>query len=125
MKKTMTTYDIANELIDDENANWSRAGAFALAEHLEEYEEITGYELEFDHVAIRCDFSEYKSILAFADEYFGGDNRQAADALGLEIAISGDEFEEEDWEVENAVRDYIEGRGMLIEFDGGVIVSSF
>ena len=121
----MTTYDIANELIDDENANWSRAGAFALAEHLEEYEEITGYELEFDHVAIRCDFSEYKSILAFADEYFGGDNRQAADALGLEIAISGDEFEEEDWEVENAVRDYIEGRGMLIEFDGGVIVSSF
>ena len=121
----MTTYDIAHELIDDENANWSRAGAFALAEYLEQYEEETGEEMDFDHIAIRCDFSEYESILAFADEYFGGDNRRAADALGLEIAISGDEFEEEDWEVENAVRDYIEGRGTLIEFEGGIIVSSF
>jgi hypothetical protein len=125
MKKTLTTYEIAHELLQDDNAAWTRAGAFALAEHLEQYEEETGEEMEFDHVAIRCDFSEYKSLLAFADEYFGGDNRQAADALGLEIAISGDEFEEEDWEVENAVRDYIEGRGTLIEFDGGVIVSSF
>jgi hypothetical protein len=125
MKKTLTTSEIAHELIDDGNSNWSRAGAFALAEHLEQYEEETGEEMEFDHVAIRCDFSEYKSLLDFADEYFGGDNRQAADALGLEIAISGDEFEEEEWEVENAVRDYIEGRGTLIEFDGGIIVSSF
>jgi hypothetical protein len=125
MKKTLTQYDIAHELLQDDNAAWTRAGAFALAEHLEQYEEETGEEMEFDHVAIRCDFSEYKSILAFADEYFGGDNRQAADALGLEIAISGDEFEEEDWEVENAVRDYIEGRGQLIEFEGGIIVSSF
>jgi hypothetical protein len=125
MKKTLTNYEIAHELLQDDNAGWTRAGAFALAEYLEEYEESTGEEMEFDHVAIRCDFSEYKSILAFADEYFGGDNRQAADALGLEIAISGDEFEEEDWEVENAVRDYIEGRGTLIEFDGGIIVSSF
>ena len=125
MKKTLTQYDIAHELLRDDNAAWTRAGAFALAEYLEQYEEETGEEMEFDHVAIRCDFSEYKSIIAFADEYFGGDNRQAADALGLEIAICGDEFEEEDWEVENAVRDYIEGRGTLIEFDGGVIVSSF
>ena len=121
----MTTSEIAHELIDDENANWSRAGAFALAEYLEELEESTGEEMEFDHVAIRCDFSEYKSLSAFADEYFGGDNRQAADTLGLEIAMSGDEFEEEEWEVENAVRDYIEDHGTLIEFDGGIIVSSF
>ena len=118
----MTTSDIAHELIDDENANWSRAGAYALAEYLDKN---MPEDAEFDHVAIRCDFSEYKSLLTFADEYFGGDNRQAADALGLEIAMSGDEFEEEEWEVENAVRDYIEGHGTLIEFEGGIIVSSF
>lgn len=125
MKQTMTTYDIADALFNDENANWSRAGAFALAEYLEELEESTGEEMEFDRVAIRCDFSEYKSLLDFADEYFGGDNRQAADALGLEIAMSGDEFEEDEEEIENAVRDYIENNGTLIEFDGGIIVSSF
>jgi hypothetical protein len=39
--------------------------------------------------------------------------------------MSGDEFEEEEWEAENAVRDYIENHGTLIEFDGGIIVSSF
>ena len=125
MKQTMTTHDIADALFNDENANWSRAGAFALAEYLEELEESTGEEMEFDRVAIRCDFSEYKSLLDFADEYFGGDNRQASDALGLEIAMSGDEFEEDEEEIENAVRDYIENNGTLIEFDGGIIVSSF
>ena len=118
----MTTYDIADALCNDENANWSRAGAYSLAEYLDEN---MPEDAEFDHVAIRCDFSEYKSLMDWADEYFGGDNRKAADALGLEIAMSGDEFEEEEWEVENAVREYIEDHGTLIEFDGGIIVSSF
>jgi flavin-dependent dehydrogenase len=124
MKKTMNTSEIAHELIDDGNANWSRAGAFALAQYLEELEESTGEEMEFDHVAIRCEWSEYDSLLAFAEDYFA-DHKQAADALGLEVAMSGDEFEEEEWEVENAVREYIEDHGTLIEFDFGIIVSSF
>ena len=71
MKQTMTTYDIADELRRDENANWSPAGALALAEYLEELEADTGEEMEFDRVAIRCDFSEYKSLREWAEEYFG------------------------------------------------------
>ena len=121
----MTTSDIAHELIDDGNANWSRAGAFALAQYLEELEESTGEEMEFDHVAIRCEWGEHASLMDWADDYFGGDNRKAADALGLEVAMSGDEFEEEEWEVENAAREYIEGHGAMLEFDFGIIVSSF
>lgn len=62
MKKTLTTYDIADALYADENANWSRAGAFALAEWLEEMEESTGAETELDVVAIRCDFAEHDSL---------------------------------------------------------------
>jgi hypothetical protein len=124
MKKTLTAYEIAHELIDDENANWSRAGALALAEYLEEIEDGTGEEMEFDHVAIRCDFSEYDSLLAFAEDYFA-DHKQAADDLGLNVAMTGDEFEETEEEVEEAVREYIERKGTLIEFDGGIIVSSF
>jgi hypothetical protein len=124
MKQSMTTYDIADALFSDENANWSRAGAFALAEYLEEYEESAGEQIEFDRVAIRCDFSEYKDLTAFADEYFA-DIHQAADALGLEISMSGDEFEEEEEEVENAIREFIQDRGALIEFEGGIITLSF
>ena len=48
MKKILNTYDIANELLADENADWSRAGAFALAEYLEDLEEDTGEEMELD-----------------------------------------------------------------------------
>ena len=125
MKKTMTTYDIAHELTDDKNANWSRAGAFALAEYLEECEEETGEEMELDIVAVRCDFSEYDSLLAFAEGYFA-DYKQAADALDLNIAMSGDEFEEDQDHIEDAITEFINQQGgQVIEFDGGVIVSSF
>lgn len=121
MKQILTTYDIADALSTDENANWSRAGACALAGFLDEN---MPEDAEFNRVDIRCDWSEYDSLLAFAEDYFT-DYGQAADALGLNIAMSGDEFEETEEEVEEAVREYIEGNGVLIEFDGGVIVSSF
>ncbi len=124
MKTTLTPYQAADILASDENSSFTRAGAFALVEYLEELEESTGEEMEFDHVAIRCDWSEYDSLLAFAEDYFA-DHKQAADALGLNVAMIGDEFEETEEEIGEAVREYIEGNGMLIEFDGGVIVSSF
>ena len=41
-----------------------------MAEYLEEYEESTGQEMELDVVAIRCDFSEYSSLQAWAEDYF-------------------------------------------------------
>jgi hypothetical protein len=118
MKKTMTTSDIAHELINDENANWSRAGAFALAEYLEELEESTGEEMEFDRVAIRCDFGEYASLEDFRSEFFA-DDKQAREAIGAEAGGEDDE------ELDTLTAEYIRDRGTLIEFDGGVIVSNF
>ena len=109
MKKTLTTYDIAHELLQDENAAWTRAGAFALAEHLEEYEDSTGETLELDVVAIRCDFSEYVSLEDWAVDY------------GLEEDSLDDAHEER----EDNIRAFIQDNGQLIEFDGGIIVSSF
>lgn len=104
MKKTLTTYDIAHELLQDENAAWTRAGAFALAEHLEQYEEEIGEELELDVVAIRCDFSEHSSLEDWANGY------------GLDAAHE---------EREDNIRSFIQDNGQLIEFEGGIIVSSF
>jgi len=116
MKKTLTTYDITNELINDRNAGWSRAGAFALAEYLEEYEESTGEELELDVVTIRGDFSEYSSLQDWAHDYFSN----AKEEMGFDESqdIDEEEFDER-------IREYIQENGQLIEFKGGIIVSSF
>jgi hypothetical protein len=115
MKTTLSTSDIAHALKSDENANWSWNGARALAEYLEEYEESTGEELELDVVAIRCDFSQYDSLESWAEDYFGGLER-----MNEEIGIFGNSDE-----LDNKIREYIQDNGTLIEFEGGIIVSSF
>lgn len=117
MKTILSTYEAADILLNDENANWSRSGALALVEYLKELEEDTGEEIEFDRVAIRCDFSEYSGLNDWAVEYFGG-ALEMAEAIGLEDC-------DDDEEMEEAIRSYIQDHGTLIEFDGGVIVSSF
>ena len=114
MKTTLTTSDIVNALITDKHARWSYAGAFALAEHLEQYEADCGIEMELDVVAIRCEYSEYDSALGWAEDYFG------VDTLVERIPDDIDSDEEEAW-----CRDYIQEHGQLIEFSGGVIVSNF
>ena len=61
MKETLTTGNAARRLHEDENAGWSYAGARALVEYLEELEDETGEEIEFDVVALRCEYAEYGS----------------------------------------------------------------
>ena len=114
MKNTLSTYEIAEALIKDENANWSRAGAFALAEYLEEYEESTGEELELDVIALRCEFTEFESVEDWADCHFSDDQLEEL----LEDAETMDE-------AHDILTEYVEERGTLIRFDGGVIVSQF
>ena len=116
MKMTLHTDHAADLLRADQNANWSHRGARALIEYMEELEEDTGEEIEFDAVAIRCDFSEYESLQTWAHEYFSN----AWEELGFDESeeIESDEFDEK-------IREHIQENGTLIEFEGGVIVSSF
>jgi hypothetical protein len=116
MKMILNTYQIADALKNDTCARWSYNGSLALAEYLEEYEESTGEEIELDTCAIRCDFSEYSSLLDWAHNYFSN----ALEELGF------DETEENnEEEVDFKIREYIQDHGQLIEFKGGIIVSSF
>ena len=108
MKITLNTNDIVNHLLRDTNAKWSRDGAYALAEHLEEMEELTGEEMELDVVAIRCDFSEYPTAAEAAEEY----------------GWAPDETEYDDAN-EAAALDWLSDRTSVISFDGGVIISQF
>ena len=101
---TLSTYDIANRLLQDSNACWSRPGALALAEYLESIEDDTGEQMELDVVAIRCDFSEFSSAVeAYNDMSTGGDNLTEDD--------------------EEKALEWLRDNGSVIEFDGGVIVS--
>ena len=126
MKKTLSTYEIADLLIEDDNANWSRAGAFALADHLEEIEADSGQEMELDVVAIRCDFAEYSSLTAWGEEYFGGWN-ELCDEFGDDYCgpLEDETPEEYAERFDDAIRAHIQDSGTLIEFEGGIIVSSF
>ena len=120
MKNTLTTYEIAEKLIADENANWSRAGAFALAEYLEQYEEECEIELELDVVALRCDYSEFNSLQDWLTEYYGFDLQTSLGHAGIDLDDS-----DGDSEIGELIQSHIQDHGHLIEFSGGIIVSSF
>ena len=124
MKTTLSTSDIARALKSDYNAAWTWGGAKALAEYLEEMENALGEEMELDVCVIRCDFSEYGSLEDWAVEYFSN-SKQASDAMGLELDMDGETWTGDKEEIQDAIRSYIRDKGTLIEFDGGVIVSSF
>jgi len=69
MKTEMTTYECAKALTHDEYASWTRSGAFALVEYLEQMEEDCGTQIEFDPVALRCKYSEYDTAIEAAKAY--------------------------------------------------------
>jgi len=114
MIKRLSTHDVARELSDDANSGFSYDGALALAEYLEELEEDMGDSIEFDRVAIRCDFSEYESLQEWAQDYFA----DYVERLCIDKDMDDDDIDDE-------IRNYIHDHGQLIEFDDGIIVSSF
>lgn len=118
MKETINKYEIADRLSQDRNSSFTYSGAMALAEYLEDLEEDLGEELEFCKVAIRCDFSQYESLIDWATDYFS----QWRSDLSIDEDLEEDENLEE---IEEIIREYIQDHGTLIEFDDGIIVSSF
>jgi hypothetical protein len=108
MKLTLTTSAAVELLKVDQYARWSRAGARALVEHLEQLEEDCGTEIEFDAVAIRCDYSEYDNAT------------EAAKDQGFDVE---NDWSEEDTEAE--ALDWLCDRTEVITFPEGIIIRSF
>ena len=113
MKATLSTSQAADLLKADTNARWSCSGARALVEYLEELESDTGTEIEFDAVAIRCDYSEYDSAL------------QAADDQGYEPNPNLGEEKQSEEDKEADALSWLQDHTQVIEFEGGVIIASF
>ena len=105
MIDTLNTYQIADRLFRDENAGFSYNGAKALAEYLDTEENAM---MEFDSVAIRCEWSEYTSAVAAWQEYdpscqsSGDEDEDEAEALAL-----------------------LQDKTTVISFDGGIIIAQF
>ena len=90
MFETLTTMQVVDRLLADDCAAWTRAGAWALAEYLESLEDEAP--VEFDRVAIRCEYSEYGSACAAAAELLGGawgDDAEAVIALERHTTVIG------------------------------------
>jgi len=109
MKRAMTTREIGHDLLNDEYAGWTYNGAMALAEYLERLEEDSGEEIEYDRVAIRCDFSEYSSALECAENYTCPEDK---------------EDYEEDATEETALA-YLQDNTSVIQFEGGIIIQDW
>ena len=68
MKDTVTEYQFIDTMAQKQHG-FSYEGAKALFEYFENLEQDTGEELEFDPVAIRCDFDEYESLEDVKENY--------------------------------------------------------
>ena len=53
----------------DRESNFSHWGRIALFEYFEQYEEDTGEQIEFDPIAICCEYTEYESLDELNDIY--------------------------------------------------------
>ena len=69
MKQTINFYDFQKAFQDLRPNNFSYQGLRALFEYLEDSEESTGEEIEFDVIALCCDFIEYESAEEYHKDY--------------------------------------------------------
>jgi hypothetical protein len=68
MKDTVTEYQFIDTMAQSQYG-FSREGARALFEYFEQYEQDTGEDMDFDPVAIRCDFDEYENLQEIKENY--------------------------------------------------------
>ncbi len=96
MKQTISQYDFVDGFTGSYKDCFSYDGKIALYDYLAELEDGCGEEVEFDPIALCCEFTEYES--------FG------------EIALEYDNIE--------TMQD-LQDHTQVIEFDGGIIVQNF
>jgi hypothetical protein len=110
MKQTVNYYDFKKAFFMADRADqFSGRGLSALFDHLVEYEESSGEEMELDVVALCCDYIEYKSAIDACAQYTG---------FGCDIDLDDEDAEE------NAL-EWLIDRTYVVQFDGGIIISEF
>ena len=84
MKTTINFYEFGLWFERHRPDNFSRSGLRELFDFLEEYEEGTGEEIEFDPIALCCDYTEYDNLDEFKSNYTCKEYQELEDWDGLE-----------------------------------------
>jgi len=66
MKTNINSYEFRDAMV---KLGFSYHGATALFDYLEQYEEDTGEQLDFDPIAFNCDYTEYESEKELLSQY--------------------------------------------------------
>ena len=69
MIDTISIYRFQNWFQEHRPNNFSRTGQVALFDYLEEYEDSTGEQIEFDPIALCCKYTEYDDLGEFHQNY--------------------------------------------------------
>ena len=85
MKKDVTREDFIQDFMNLRPDNFSRGGLNALFDYFEQLEDDLGEEIGFDVIAICCEFSEYKDLKEFQNDY--GAEFKSIDALREETTV--------------------------------------
>ena len=119
MHNTLITTVNFNQFLDDMRQGWESLtyeGAKALHEYYDQLADGMGESIEFDPIAIRCEWSEYESLTEAASEYF--------DFEGMAFDENGDEAETSE-EVEEKAKNYLQDRTTVLEHGEGVLIQEF
>ena len=69
MKTSINEYEFCRWFAENRPNNFSHKGVLELFEMLTSYEEDTGQEIEFDPIALCCEYTEYDNIEEFWKVY--------------------------------------------------------
>jgi hypothetical protein len=89
MKKSISFYEFERAFAEIRPDNFTRAGLKALFDYLENFEAETGEEIEFDVIALCCDFVEYENIAEFNRDY--GTDYESRDEIRETFVIDVDD----------------------------------
>lgn len=96
MITTLSTNQAITDLLADLNASWTYLEAVALVNFYEELEDQQGEAIEFDRVAIRCDWTK-----------------------------ATEEEAREMYDIEGDVREYLDNHGYCLEVEGYLLFLNF
>ena len=85
MKRTITFYEFRDGFKQIRPDNFSLDGLISLFEHLEQYEDDVDEEIEFDVIAICCDYTEYEDLKEFQSNY--GNEYKSIDDIEAETIV--------------------------------------
>lgn len=67
--KEITTFEMVHSLLTDDNAAWTFEQAESLVEYYERLSEDLDENIEWDYVAVRCEWSAYDDFNAVKNAY--------------------------------------------------------